>query len=80
MTRRSGETWPEALTTQQRQLLIELDGLRDQIHKGHFLNVHFRAFQLAHAAWMEHVRQNAVTGAREPGGIREAVLDEPTKP
>lgn len=65
------------MSTQQQQMLIELNGLRDQIEKGHYLNVHFRAFQLAHAAWQEHIRQNAVTGARTPGGVREAVLDEP---
>lgn len=63
------------LTVEQNQLLAELHGLEDQIRKGHFLNAHFRAFQLSHAAWMEHIRQNAVSGSRRchsPGG---AVLD-----
>ena len=60
-------------------MIVELRGLEEQIRKGHYLNVHFRAFQLAYSAWMEHIRQNAVTGARGgfvagvgPGG---AVLD-----
>jgi len=62
-------------TVEQRKLALELVGLRDQIEKSHFLNVHFRAFSLAHQAWMEHIRQNAVSGSRaghSPGG---AVLD-----
>lgn len=54
----------ESLTVQQRQMLIELHGIADQIRKGHYLNVHFRAFQLAHASWQEHIRQNAMRGAR----------------
>lgn len=68
------------MTVEQEKLLAELRGLEDQIRKGHYLNVHFRAFQLAHAAWMEHIRQNAVSGARgghiagqSPAG---AVLDD----
>lgn len=68
------------MTTEQSAMLVELRGIEDQIRKGHHLNVHFRAFQLAHRAWMEHIRVNAVTGARGghvagrgPGG---AVLDD----
>lgn len=52
------------MNVEQEKLLAELRGLEDQIRKGHYLNVHFRAFQLAHAAWMEHIRQNAVAAAR----------------
>lgn len=64
------------MTTEQNKLLAELAGIRDQIEKGHYLNVHFRAFRLSHDAWQEHIRQNAVSGSRahnSPGG---AVLDE----
>lgn len=67
-------------TTQHEQMLVELHGIEDQIRKGHHLNVHFRAFQLAHAAWQEHIRANAVAGAR--GGFvsgtspPSAVLDD----
>ena len=63
------------MTTEQSKALAELEGLRDQIEKGHWLNVHFRAFRLANDAWQNHVRANALTGSREscsPGG---AVLD-----
>lgn len=63
------------MTPEQSKLLCELAGIRDQIRKGHYLNVHFRAFRLAHDAWQEHIRQNAVAGSRaghSPGG---AVLD-----
>ena len=63
------------MTTEQQKLLAELDGLRDQIQKKHFLNVHFRAFRLAWDAWQEHVRQNAVGGSREAGSPGGAVLD-----
>lgn len=64
------------MTTEQKALLVQLDGLRDQIEKGHFLNVHFRAFRLSHDAWLEHIRVNAVSGSRavhSPGG---AVMDD----
>lgn len=65
------------MTTQQQQMLVELAGLRDQIEKGHYLNVHFRAFQLSHAAWMEHTRQGAAASHRTPGGLPQSVLEEP---
>lgn len=58
------------------KMLVDLEGLRDQIKKHHFLNVHFRAFELANEAWQAHMRANAVSGSRRchsPGG---AVLDE----
>ena len=64
-----------SLTSEQRARLLELHGLEDQIRKNHCLNVHFRAFELAHRAWKEHVRLNAEQGSRRfnsPGG---AVLD-----
>lgn len=60
----------------QKKLMVELEGLKDQVEKGHFLNVHFRAFRLAWDAWQEHIRQNALSGSRavhSPGG---AVLDD----
>jgi hypothetical protein len=66
----------EKMTAEQDRLLLELVGLHDQIEKGHYLNVHFRAFRLAHDAWLEHIRQNALSGSRSghsPGG---AVLDD----
>lgn len=66
------------LTTQQQKLLAELHGLEDQIRKGHYLNVHFRAFQLANEAWQEHIRQNAIHGNRAGPGSSPpgALLDE----
>jgi hypothetical protein len=71
------------VTTQQEQMMIELHGLKDQIQKGHYLNVHFRAFKLANDAWQEHIRQNAVRGARggeiSGQGPAGAVLDD-TRP
>jgi len=65
-----------AMTTQQQKLLVELHGLKDQIEKGHYLNVHFRAFQLAHEAWQEHIRQNAIGGSRQVNSPAGAVLDD----
>lgn len=64
------------MTLEQQRLLLELHGLRDQIEKGHFLNVHFRAFQLAHAAWQKHIRQNAVARSRSCNSPAGAVLDD----
>ena len=49
-------------------LLLQLEGLRDQIEKGHFLNVHFRAFKLGYEAWQEHIRVSAAIGARKGPG------------
>lgn len=49
-------------------LLLHLEGIRDQIEKGHFLNVHFRAFRLGYEAWQEHIRVSAATGARNTSG------------
>jgi len=63
------------LTTQQQKLLADLHGLKEQIEKGHYLNVHFRAFQLANEAWQEHIRQSAVRGARAIGAPAGSVLD-----
>lgn len=63
------------MTTEARAMMLELVGLRDQIQKQHYLNVHFRAFKLAHAAWMEHIRQNAVGGSRAHRTPPGAVLD-----
>ena len=64
------------MNNEQERLLSQLVGLRAQIEKQHYLNVHFRAFRLANDAWHEHVLGNARAGAREghsPGG---AVLDD----
>lgn len=63
------------LTIAQEKALADLRGLKDQIHKQHFLNVHFRAFELAHEAWEEHIRLNAVTGSRQVQSPAGAVLD-----
>ena len=63
------------MTTQQAKMIAELDGIESQIHKGHFLNVHFRAFQLANESWQEHIRQNAVSGSRQCHSPAGAVLD-----
>jgi hypothetical protein len=67
------------MTPEQQMFLAELRGLEDQIGKGHWLNIHFRAFELSYRAWQEHIRANARSGARgefvagkSPGG---AVLD-----
>jgi len=63
------------MTSEQDKLISETRGIQEQILKEHWLNVHFRAFELANDAWQEHIRANARSGAREcnsPGG---AVLD-----
>ena len=62
------------MTVEQNKLLLELVGLRDQIEKQHYLNVHFRAFRLANDAWTEHVRANALSTARK-SGLPGAVAD-----
>lgn len=63
------------MTVEQKKMLVELEGLKDQIEKEHYLNVHFRAFRLAHDAWQEHIRQNARVGCEvvhsPPGAILE---------
>ena len=64
------------MTVDQDKALCELRGLKDQIDKQHWLNVHFRAFQLAHFAWQQHILANSRLGAKQvhsPGG---AVLDD----
>lgn len=64
------------MTTQQNIMLIELAGIEDQIKKGHYLNVHFRAFKLADIAWKEHIRMNAVHGSGSVNSPAGAVLDD----
>jgi hypothetical protein len=68
------------MSNEQKRLLMELEGIADQIKKGHYLNVHFRAFQLSNSSWQEHIRQNAVRCARggEIAGVGPAgaVLDD----
>lgn len=39
----------------QAKAFAGLVGLRDQVQKEHWLNVHFRAFELSHAAWQFHI-------------------------
>jgi len=60
----------------QVKALAELDGLREQIEKGHWLNVHFRAFRLAWDAWQNHVFVNAQSGSESSNSPGGAVLDE----
>jgi hypothetical protein len=55
---------------------LDLVGLEDQIMKRHFLNVHFRAFRLAHEGWQEHIRANALSGSQAWGSPGGAVLDD----
>lgn len=64
------------MTPEQKKLLVDVRGLEDQIRKEHYLNVHFRAFQLAHEAWQEHIRQNAITGSRTVNSPAGSVLDD----
>jgi len=52
----------------QRRMLLELRCLRDQIKKGHFLNVHFRAFALSDMAWKAHI---AASSSANRAGLRE---------
>jgi len=56
---------------EQEQAIVKLKGIKDQVEKEHWLNVHFRAFELADMAWKEHIRANAITGSdvcNSPGG------------
>jgi len=63
------------MTTEQKKLLAGLKGIEDQIKKCHFLNVHFRAFQLANEAWQEHIRCNAMSGSEQCNSPAGAVMD-----
>ena len=63
-------------TIEQERMFVSLRGIEDQIRKDHYLNVHFRAFELADAAWKEHIRQSAVPTARQHNAPKGAVLDE----
>lgn len=65
-----------ATTPEQDKLLADLRGLEDQIFKMHFLNVHFRAFELANEAWQLHIRANAKVGSRRVQSPAGAVLDD----
>jgi hypothetical protein len=42
---------------------LDLQGIEDQIEKSQWLNVHFRAFQLANLAWQKHIEANATLKA-----------------
>ena len=64
------------LTTAQGKLLMAIEGLRDQVEKSHFLNAHFRAFEIAHDCWKEHIRMNALSGSRACNSPAGAVLDD----
>ncbi len=63
-------------TPEQSQIFAMARGLCDQVEKEHYLNVHFRAFELAYTAWKFHVRANAITGSRQCGSPAGAVLDD----
>ncbi len=76
--RETYESQDPRLSTQQRSMGLGTAGIDEQIRKGHYLNVHFRAFDLAHEAWLEHIRQNAIVGASGVGPAG-AVLDD-TRP
>ena len=64
------------MTTEQKKLLASIDGLRAQIEKSHFLNAHFRAFEIANDCWREHIRMNALSGSRACGSPAGAVIDD----
>ena len=57
------------------QANCQLSGLQEQIEKQHWLNVHFRAFQLADYAWKQHIMANARLGSEHSGSPCGAVLD-----
>ena len=65
----------DGVSVAQEKAITELYGIEDQIQKRHWLNVHFRAYQLANDAWKEHIRLNAETRAREVNSPGGAVLD-----
>lgn len=62
-------------TPEQDKLKAEVRGILDQINKEHWLNVHFRAFELSHDAWRQHILANARGGSRQCGSPGGAVLD-----
>lgn len=64
------------MSSEQDKLLAMAQGLHDQIRKQHWLNVHFRAFELANDAWSLHVRTNAKIGAKAVNSPPGAVLDD----
>ena len=64
-----------ANTVEQDALLAEARGIKEQIEKEHYLNVHFRAFELADHAWKLHIRANAIVGSRKVNSPGGAVLD-----
>ena len=64
------------MTSAQEKLLAMVRGISDQIEKEHWLNVHFRAFELANDSWKEHIRANARTGSRQHNSPAGAVLDD----
>ena len=68
------------MSHEQEQMRLDISGLIDQIDKHHWLNVHFRAFQMAADAWKLHVLANARTGARESNSPAGAVLDSERDP
>lgn len=61
---------------EQLKAIADLHGLRDQIEKQHWLNVHFRAFKLSHEAWQHHILANARGGSRAVNSPAAAVLDD----
>ncbi len=67
------------MTSEQQKLLSMVNGIVDQIKKEHWLNVHFRAFELACDSWAEHIRANARTGSKQARSPAGAVLDNNRK-
>lgn len=64
------------MNIKQEKAMSELRGLKDQIEKQHWLNIHFRAFQLANYAWQQHILVNAQLGAERVNSPSGAVLDD----
>lgn len=64
------------MTVEQQKAISDLEAIKEQIEKGHWLNVHFRAFKLSHDAWQNHILANAQQGARSVNSPSGAVLDD----
>jgi len=53
---------------EQKKAVSETERITDQIGKQNWLNVHFSAFALSHAAWRNHIAANdAILGATRKG-------------
>lgn len=49
------------MSKEQEKAIKDIRGLRDQIKKGHWLNVHFRAVELAYFAWKQYIEQGKIS-------------------